>query len=159
MVDLAGMVGKIMRMFTILKANIKRQRVSFIGVLILILIVTMSLCAVVSVWYNANTYVGQELERIGYGDVTSWISGTDHVEELKQDIVSHPDIGDVQDQPVLYFQTIKIHETEAEGSSMILPYVPEEYDYHWYGGCDKDPIYGKLGCLWVYQGVSTDCWI
>lgn len=130
MVDFAGMVGKIMRMFTILKANIKRQRVSFIGVLILILIVTMSLCAVVSVWYNANTYVEQELERIGYGDVTSWISGTDHVEELKQDIISHPDIGDVQDQPVLYFQTIKIHETEAEGSSMILQYVPKEYDYH-----------------------------
>lgn len=119
-----------MRNFTMLKANIKQQKSSFIGVFILMMIVTGSLCAVINIWHNANTYETQEMERIGFGDVTSWMASADHIEEAKEDLLHQKDIASIKIQPGTFFQHMKISGVEFEGNPMIIPYMPKEYDYH-----------------------------
>ena len=45
-----------MKYVTLLKANIKSQKSSFIGILTLVFIITISMLAVISLWMNANAY-------------------------------------------------------------------------------------------------------
>ena len=50
--------------------------------LILVFIITMALCAVLAVGQNSRVYESEQLDRVGYGDVTSWIIEQPGVEEL-----------------------------------------------------------------------------
>ena len=59
-----------MKYVTLLKANIKSQKSSFIGILTLVFIITISMLAVISLWMNANAYENEQIDRLGYGDIT-----------------------------------------------------------------------------------------
>lgn len=166
MVDLAGMVGDYMRSTTLLKANIRQQRASFIGVLILMMIVTCSLCAVMSVWHNANAYEKEEIERIQYGDVTTWMASAEHIEEAKQELLKQKDVASIGIQPAIFFQHMTISDMDMEGNVMILPYAPEEYDYHIFnetqdgwikqGDLKKDEVYVPISAIALYETQIGD---
>lgn len=166
MVDLFGMVGDYMRSTTLLKANIRQQRASFIGVLILMMIVTCSLCAVMSVWYNANAYEKEEIERIQYGDVTTWMASAEHIEEAKQELLKQKDVASIGIQPAIFFQHMTISDMDMEGNVMILPYAPEEYDYHIFneaqdgwikqGDIKEDEVYVPISAIALYETQIGD---
>lgn len=64
-----------MEIKTLLKANLKAHRGTVCGVFVLILLVSLSLCTVLAVWQNSGRYVDSEMDRLGYGDITAWVSG------------------------------------------------------------------------------------
>lgn len=67
--------GHGMEIKTLLKSNINSHRGSILGVFILILLVSLSLGTVLTVWNNSSRYVDSEMNRLGYGDITAWVSG------------------------------------------------------------------------------------
>lgn len=115
-----------MRDFTLIKANIKRQKGSFIGVFLLIWIISISLCAILSVWGNANDYVNQEIDRIGYGTFTCWTENVTDMDALQQEVEAFSDVEKVTIQPLLYVRYI-INGHESGSSALMLPYQPEDY--------------------------------
>ena len=63
-----------MKYFNLLRADMKSQKGSLIGIFMLVLIITASLCAVISVWSNSNDYEKERIEQAGYGDIAYWLS-------------------------------------------------------------------------------------
>lgn len=125
-----------MRDFTLIKANIKRQKGSFIGVFLLIWIISISLCAILSVWGNANDYVSQEIDRIGYGTFTCWVENVTDMDALQQQVEALSDVEKVTIQPLLYVRYI-INGKESGSSALMLPYKPDEYYVY------KDDLSGR----------------
>lgn len=108
----------------LIKANIKKQKGAALGIFILMFLISVSFCAVMALWNNANRYEHRELTRLGYGDITQWVINVpdkaallDQIETL--DIVDH-----LEDQSVIFVNGIR------DDSLMLLAYQPELYDYH-----------------------------
>lgn len=71
-----------MEYITLLRANIKKQKGSFIGTFILFLLISMSVGTVFTIWINSEGYVKSESQRIGYGDMTCWLYDSEHLYDI-----------------------------------------------------------------------------
>lgn len=122
--------------FTLLRANIKSQKGSFIGILTLVFIITISLLAVLSIWMNANAYENRQIDRVGYGDITYWIDEVEDRDGLLAEIGDVDEVESVQAQDVVIFGQYKIYGESGEMSSVLgsLHMVPwtEETGYSVY---------------------------
>ena len=112
-----------------LPADIKRQKGSIIGIFWLVFFAALSLSAAVTVFYNAGRFITQEMERVGYGTLTAWVSGYADISEIQtkiqeQDIISHADV-----QPLI-FSGYALNGMRSDNEGQLLPYDPVQYDYH-----------------------------
>ena len=110
------------------KANCKRHRGSVRGIFILILLAVLSLTTVLTVWHNSSIYVRSEMERLGYGRLTAWVSGLPDIWPLADEIASVDGVASVSAQPLIYaeYETLG-QESDSEGQ--LILYEPELYDY------------------------------
>ena len=53
-----------MKYLNLLRADMKSQKGSLTGIFMLVLIITVSLCAVISVWGNSNVYEREQIDRV-----------------------------------------------------------------------------------------------
>lgn len=60
-----------MEFWTLTRAGIRRHRSGLAGIFLLIFLVSLALASVLTVWHNSGSYLENELERAGYGDVTA----------------------------------------------------------------------------------------
>ncbi|MCI8650526.1 MAG: hypothetical protein HFG20_10480 [Anaerotruncus sp.] len=63
-----------MEFWSLLRANLRRHRGGLLGIFLLIFLVSLSLATVLTVWHNSGSYLGLELDRAGYGEVTAWVA-------------------------------------------------------------------------------------
>ena len=98
-----------MKYLTLLRANIKSQKSSFIGILTLVFIITISLLATLSIWMNANVYENEQMDRLGYGDITYWISEIPDREELLESIRNIDEIEKATMQDVIFFNQYDVY--------------------------------------------------
>lgn len=126
-------------MLTMIRANIRRQRGSFIGVLILIFIVTITLSTVFAVWRNSSDYEDKQLERIGFGDITSWVFENPNMQDFNHHSINNlvhqignvKDVAKVGEQPIVY-AGYAVSGKKVSNWGMFTPYQPEDYDYKIY---------------------------
>lgn len=109
----------------------KRQKGSFIGILLLIFIITVSLCAVLTIWGNAHAYEEEQIDRIGYGDITAWVLDSSDVEGLTEQILSVDAVEKVEKQPCVMVN-YHVNGHDAGGNGIITAYGTEQYDYYIY---------------------------
>lgn len=147
-----------MRYRRLIKANIKKQRVTYIGISVLMLIITTSLCMVLSVWDTSAKYETAELERIGYGDITSWLKNIDDIEALKQQVNAIPDTERVEEQPIIYAK-YKIHAYETNDTGLLSVYHPEQHNYKLFEedllSYQDQPAYLQVGEVYVSPGFQS----
>lgn len=129
-----------MKYFTLVKKNIKRQWGNFIGILVLIFIITVSLCAVLAIWNNANAYEKEQIERIGYGDITVWVGEGTDLEALEHRISELEEVGEVRRQESLFCRFNVKNKEEENSRVSLIPYEPENYEYYIY----NTSLTGKL---------------
>lgn len=115
----------------ILRANIRRQKGSFIGIALLVLLTTILLCAVMGVWKNSTDYVDQELQRLGYGDLVIWMYDNPEAEELIAELETANGVEKVVSRDMLC-ANYKINGTESSNIVFCMPYDPAEWDYHFF---------------------------
>ena len=120
-----------MKYITLLKANIKRQKGSFIGIFILIFIITVSSCAVLTIWNNSRTYESEQMDRLGYGDITSWATGREFNDKLEKQIEGLEETEKVEIQNVV-LANYHVNGYDAGGNGLVAEYNPEEYEYYIY---------------------------
>lgn len=88
MVNKAFLVrGSKVQILTIIKANMKSKKGSFIGIIILMFLISAILTLVLSASYNGNKHVDEALDYANTGDLTLWfIHGTvdDEIKEIEE---------------------------------------------------------------------------
>lgn len=149
-----------MKYMTLLKANIKRQKGSFIGVFILIFIITVLLCAVLTIWRNSSAYEEEQIDRIGYGDVTSWVvGGKEEIASLVTQIEGTKGVEKVETQEVLYVNYNVNGRDVAGGRGLVVKYPDTKYDYYIYKenlmGMEETPEPLQQGEIYVAPCFTT----
>ena len=120
-----------MEIKTLLRANLKSHKGTAAGSFFLLLLVGISLCATLTVWHNAGNYVRGEMERLGYGDLTAWVSGLEDVSVLAEEIAALEEVDSVGTQ-FLLFSEYEVGEQESDSEGQLITYNPEQYPYKFF---------------------------
>lgn len=120
-----------MEIKTLLKSNIKSHRGTGIGLFVLILLVSLSLGTVLAVWLNSSRYVDSEMDRLGYGDITAWISGLSDAAPLAEEISVLDEVDSVGVQSLI-FSEYEIGDQESDSEGQLITYEPENYPYKFF---------------------------
>ncbi len=135
---------------TLLKSNLKSHRGTVLGVFVLILLVSLSLGTVLTVWNNSDRYVNSEMDRLGYGDLTAWVSGLSEAAPLAEEI-SALDVVDSVGVQSLIFSEYEIGNQESDSEGQLILYEPERYPYKFfiddltgYGDAPKEITPGEI---------------
>ena len=120
-----------MEIKTLLKSNINSHRGSILGVFILILLVSLSLGTVLTVWNNSSRYVDSEMNRLGYGDITAWVSGLSQTAPLAEEISALDEVQSVGVQSVI-FSEYEIGDQESDSEGQLITYDPAHYLYKFF---------------------------
>jgi len=117
-----------MKYFNLLRADMKSQKGSLIGIFMLVLIITVSLCAVISVWGNSNAYERERIDSVGYGDMTYWLPDIPDREELVEQVEALEEVDRVEVQDIIIFTRYDVGGSAGvEGSLHILDAADGRY--------------------------------
>ena len=155
MADLHGMVGGgEMKYFTLFRGVIRKQKGSYIGIILLMFIFTLTISSVLSVWLNSRTYVNEEMDRVHFGDMQYVFADTEEIDTLLQDIRNVDGVERVTMEKMVY-GTIEIGEDE-QALHRMLKAVPKDYSYHIFKGetAEYDPDPETLSAQESYVPIS-----
>ena len=114
-----------------LLADLKRQKGSVIGIFLLVFFAAVSLTVAVTVFYNSGTYIEQEMERVGYGTFTAWVSGYTDIADIQSEIQKQDMVGRVDVQPLI-FSGYSINGMRSDNEGQLIPHDPAQYGYHFF---------------------------
>ena len=147
-----------MRYFTLIKANFRSKKGTFIGVGILIFIITVCLCAVINIFENASDFEERELERIGYGDISYWVADSSDVERLKAQIEALDEVEKVEVQAEL-FVVYSVNGIKSSSSAFGIAYEEGERGFHIYNddlsGINTQPAAPEEGEVYVSPSFQS----
>lgn len=117
-----------MEMKILCKAYVRRHKGSLAGVFALLFIVSVSLVTTLTVWESSGRYVREEMERLGFGDLTAWASQVNDITQLTDEIGSLDTVEKTGVQKLIYSEyEIKGQKSDSEGQLVV--YEPEDYAY------------------------------
>lgn len=112
----------------LLWAGVKRHRVSLAGIFALMFLTSLTLCTVLSVRTGAERYLESEMDRMGFGEFTSWVSDVPDLEALEREIRQVEAVSDTGTQNLI-FANYEINGTESDSEGQFIVYEPETYPY------------------------------
>lgn len=112
----------------LLRAGLKRHRGGLFGIFVLVFLVSLALGTVLTVWQNAQRYVTGELERVGYGQVTAWVSGMEDPQGLMDQIAALNEVTAVESQQVI-FTNYEFDGQESDSEGQLIVYTPGRYRF------------------------------
>ena len=124
---------RIMKYLTLIKANIKRQKGSFIGILIMMLIISVSITSIISVNINSYARVNEAMEEVGVGDIVTWIADkalSEPIENLTEKAEELEDVEKVENIKSIMTNSV-INGIENDNESFCV-YDPENHPYNVY---------------------------
>ena len=141
-----------MNYFTLIRANLRSKKGTYIGVGILIFIITVCMCAVINIFVNASDFEERELDRIGYGDITYWVRESADIEGLKAQVEALEDVEKAELQPML-FATFSVNGIKSDSSAFGVAWEEGEHAFHIYeddlSGIDAHPAAPQEGEVYV----------
>lgn len=147
-----------MKFFTLVKANFRSKKGTFIGVGILIFIITVCLCAVINIFENASDFEERELERIGFGDITCWVADSVDSERLKSQIEALDEVEKVELQPEL-FVMYSVNGIKSGSSAFGIAYEEGERAFRIYNddlsGINAHPAAPREGEVYVSPSFQS----
>lgn len=142
----------------VLKANIKRHKGCTIGIFLLLFLLSVSLCSVLALWHNSERYVQKEMERMGFGSITSWVSGLTDAERLAEEIAALPEVTRVGVQSIIY-SGYRLLEQESDSEGQLVLYEPENYAYRIFEedlhGYQKEEVNITPGEIYISPSLSS----
>lgn len=117
-----------MEIKTLWLADSRRHKGSLTGIFVLIFLVSVSLVSVMTIWRNSGQYVKDEMERLGFGTVTAWVSGISDIEMLTEEIDGLSSVEKTGVQPVI-FSEYEVNGQESDSEGQLVTYEPEKYTY------------------------------
>ncbi|MCH5264558.1 MAG: hypothetical protein J1F02_01565 [Lachnospiraceae bacterium] len=103
----------------LLKAAIKKQKGSIIGIFLLVFVLALCLFSAITLYISGTDSVESEMRRLGFGDFTIWTSG--QPEKLKAEIEGVPDVDYAFSQPLI-FAGYEINGSYSDNEGQLLVY-------------------------------------
>lgn len=120
-----------MEYFTLWRAGTRRHKGSLAGVFLLLLLISLSLGTVLTLWNNSGSYIRSEMRRAGFGDLTAWVHDVPEQVGLADEIAGLDAVERVESQRVIYADyTIKEQESDSQGQ--LIPLATEENRYRFF---------------------------
>ena len=117
-----------MEMKILWKAYFRRHKGSLAGVFALLFIVSVSLVTVLTVWDSSVRYVREEMERLGFGDLTAWVSKVPDITQLTDEIDSLDTVEITGVQKLIYSE-YEANGQESDSEGQLVVYEPGNYAY------------------------------
>ncbi|MCM1039669.1 MAG: ABC transporter permease [Ruminococcus sp.] len=115
----------------LLKADIKKHKGTLAGIGILLMLTAAALGTVLTIWLNSQSFIREEMERAGFGNLTAWVSNVPDRNKLADEISGLPEIQKVEVQPLI-FANYEIGEQESDSEGQLISFVPEEGRYRFF---------------------------
>lgn len=117
-----------MEIKTLWRADSRRHKGSLAGIFVLVFLVSLSLVSVLTVWRNSGKYLRNEMERLGFGAITAWVSGIPEIDVLTDEINGLAGIEKTGIQSVIYSE-YEVNGQESDSEGQLVTYEPEAYPY------------------------------
>ena len=109
----------------IIRAGMKRHKGSLFGIAILMFLTALSLTAVLMIAFAGNSYIREEMERAGFGDLTAWTADVPDMEFLLESIRGQEGVEAAEVQRLIFSEyEAKVVESDSEGQ--MIPWVSSE---------------------------------
>lgn len=115
------------------KAGIKQHKGVLLGIFILVLLVSLFLGAVLTVWTNSSGYLRNELDRAGFGDLTAWVSGAPDITRLAEQAAAPADVERVEIQRLI-FSNYLANGFSSDSEGQLIPMAPGDRRYRFFTG-------------------------
>lgn len=117
-----------MEIKTLWLADSRRHKGSLTGIFCLVFLLSLCLVSVLTVWRNSGQYVESEMERLGYGNITAWVSGISDIEMLSDEIEVLSGVEKTGIQSVI-FSEYEVNGQESDSEGQLVTYEPDRYPY------------------------------
>lgn len=112
----------------LIRKGIKKHFGTLFAITILLFLIFSLSSLAITIYQNAGNYVEQELDRLGYGDITAWVSEVNNLEDLKTEIERVESVDKVEIQNLI-FSGYSINGTHSDNEGQLLNYE-ENKKYH-----------------------------
>ena len=103
----------------LLKAALQKQKGSIIGIFLLVFILALCLFSALTLYISGSNSVEREMNRLGFGDFTIWVSG--QPEKLETEIENVQDVDHIISQPLI-FAGYEINGSYSDNEGQLLIY-------------------------------------
>lgn len=146
-----------MEILTLLKANIRHKKGSFLSIIILMIIISMSFTAIISVKDNCKTSIENALESVDAGDLTVYFANSKLTDDLLNSVENHSDVKKVVVTPAVCSNKSEFGKNTIS-EAWFLRVLTDKYkvlnkDLTAYAG--KTPKLQK-GEIYIPQGAATN---
>lgn len=115
----------------VLLSNLKKHKGSLIGIFLLMLLLSIAFATVLTVWANSSTYIKEQIQRSGFGDLTAWVSGVSQISQLADNIESLEEVERAEIQQLIFSNYIMDNQ-ESDSEGQLIVYQPEEKRYRFF---------------------------
>ena len=109
----------------IIRAGMKRHKRSLFGIAILMFLTALSLTAVLMIAFAGNSYIREEMERAGFGDLTAWTADVPDMEFLLESIRGQEGVENAEVQRLI-FSEYEANGVESDSEGQMIPWVSSE---------------------------------
>ncbi len=112
----------------LLRANWRRHRGGLLGIFVLVTVVCLSMALVLALWSNSGRYVRREMERLGYGDLTVWVSGVPDLDAQEREVSAAPDVEQTSVQRLIY-SDYELNGQESDSQGQLIAFDRHPYRF------------------------------
>ena len=145
-----------MEIFTLLKANIRHRKGSFISIVILMLIISMSFTAIFSIKDNCVNSIDKAHDSVNIGDLNLFVSNDVLSDDLLESVENHSSVKDVVSKEAVLTLGTECNGLKDANLWVMLKHTKEyrllNEDMSDYAE-NTPPL--KSGEIYVSQGIGT----
>lgn len=145
-----------MEILTLLKANIRHKKGSFVSIIILMIIISMSFTAILSVKDNCTNSIENALDSVNAGDLSVNISNHRLTDDLLESVQNHSSVKDVIVKECVLTLGAEFSD-KSDANSWFMLKLTDEYKLlndDLTGYAEEAPALSK-GEMYISQGLST----
>lgn len=145
-----------MEIVTLLKSNIRHRKGSFVSIIILMLIVSMSFTAIFSIKDNSSNGIEKAFEDTNIGDINMYIRTDALTDDILDPVKNHSSVEDVIVRESVVGYGTEFDDVENT-NSLFITKLTDEYsliDEDLSGYAEKVPALEK-GEIYIPQGLAT----
>lgn len=146
-----------MEIFTLLKANVRHKKGTFVSIIILMIIISMSFTAIISVKDNCKMSIENALETVNAADLTVYFVNSKLTDDLLSSVKNHPTVKKVVVIPAICSNKAEFGKNTTS-ENWFLRKLTDEYnilnsDLTAYA---KETPKLEKGEMYIPQGVATN---
>ncbi len=128
-----------MDFITIFKAGLRKHKITLIVITFLCMIVSASVNTAAAVLKSSRNYVTDEMNRIGYGDITYWLSGCEDYALLAEQVNKSDSVESANVQNIIY-SGYSMNGQHSDNEGQLIAYAPDKYDYRFLSADRKSHV-------------------